>query len=193
MGLTDPHMTDIILSLLAGGILSGVLTYVVATKKNAEVAESAKREAAGIVREAEDRSARIREESSRRAEEERRKLDEERQDARERQKKIEEIEARIAEKDERIDKKLEELDRRQENLRDRERELSELKDAQERLKDDLRTRLAEVSKLDEKAARELLLKQVEDRYERDILGLIEKKRSELKVREREISQEILVN
>ncbi len=185
-------MNEIIFSLLAGGVASGVLTYAFVSKKNAASAEAAKAEAARIVAEAERRSAQIREESARRGDEERQKLDEERRDVRDRQKKIEEIEARIAEKDERIDRKLEELDRRQTSLRDREQELSTIKDEQERVKNELRAKLSEVAKLSESEAKELLMKQVEDRYERDILSLMEKKRQDLKIREKEISQEILV-
>ncbi len=185
-------MQEIILSLIAGGILSGALTYFVVSKRNSETAESAKKEAARILREAEERSVRIASETSSRSDEERRKIDEERSDLRERQRKVEEIELRVTEKDSRIDKKLEELENRQESLRERERELTELKDQEERLKDELRSRLAEVAKMDESSAKDLLLKQVEDRYEHDILAVIQKKKNELKIREREISQEILI-
>ncbi len=177
--------------LLAGGAGAGV-TYFLATKRNAESLEKAKIEADSIIRDAEEKARRRQEEARERFEEERRKIEEERRETRDRQKKIEEIEARIVEKDERIDKKLEELDVRQNHLREREQEISILKDGQERLKDELRSKLSEVSKMDEQSAKELLLKQVEERYEKDILGLMAKKRNELKLREREISQEILV-
>lgn len=177
--------------LLAGGAGAGA-AYFLATKKNAEFLEKAKHQGDSIVREAEERARRSIDEAKEKAEAERRKIEEERMEARERQKKIEEIEARIVEKDERIDKKLEELDNRQTLLREREQEISTLKDGQERLKDELRSKLSEVSKMDEQTAKELLLKQVEERYDRDILGLMAKKRNELKLRERELSQEILI-
>lgn len=177
--------------LLAGGAGAGA-AYFLATKKNAEFLEKAKYQGDSIVREAEERARRSIDEAKEKAEAERRKIEEERMEARERQKKIEEIEARIVEKDERIDKKLEELDNRQTLLREREQEISTLKDGQERLKDELRSKLSEVSKMDEQTAKELLLKQVEERYDRDILGLMAKKRNELKLRERELSQEILI-
>lgn len=183
---------ELIVGVLLSGAAGAGVAYFFATKKNGESLEKAKNEASSILREAEEKARRHKEESDRRIEDERRKLEEERRESRERQKKVEEIEARIVEKDERIDKKLEELDVRQTSLRDREREISELKDSQERLKDELRSKLSEVSKMDEKTAKELLLKQVEERYDKDILGLMGKKRTELKLRERELSQEILI-
>ena len=185
-------MPEFIIGALISGAAFGGLAYFLATKKNSEHFDKADKEAANILREAEQKAQKRIDESLQRAEEERRKIEEERREARERQKKIDEVEARIVEKDERIDKKLEELDVRQTALRDREREISELKDSQERLKDELRSKLSEVSKMDEKTAKELLLKQVEERYEKDILGLMGKKRNELKLRERELSQEILI-
>lgn len=185
-------MPELIIGVLVSGAAFGGLAYFLASKKNAEFLEKARSEASAIIRESEEKARRNSEDSARRIAEERKKLDDDRNEIRERQKKIEEIEARVIEKDERIDKKLEDLDKRQESLRDREREISEIKDVQERLKEDLRTKLSEVAKLSEESAKTMLMKQVEERYERDILGLIAKKRTEYKLREREISQEILV-
>jgi hypothetical protein len=49
-----------------------------------------------------------------------------------------------------------------------------------------------MAKLSQEDAKNLLLEYTEERYEKDILGLIEKKKKDLKSREAEISKEILI-
>jgi len=48
---------------------------------------------------------------------------------------------------------------------------------------EIETKLEQISRLSSEEAKELLMKYTEERYERDILGLIEKKKKELKARE----------
>lgn len=185
-------MYQFIIGLLVGGICFGGFAYFFASKKAASQNEHAKKEAENILSGAETRAAEIVKRAEERREEEYRKIETERAELKERQKKMEELEVRITEKDDRIDKKLEELDKRQETLREREREISELKTKEEKLAEELRNKLSEVAKMSEDEAKTLLIAQVEARYEKDILGLMEKKKGELRIREKELSQEILV-
>ena len=185
-------MSQFIIGLLSGGICFGGIAYFFASKKAASQNEIAKKEAQGIITNAENRSAEIIKRAEERREDEYRKIDADRNDLKERQKKMEELETRIAEKDDRIDKKLEELDKRQETLREKEREISELRVHEEKLADELRGKLSEVARMSEEEAKTLLISQVETRYEKDILGLMEKKKTELRIREKELAQEILV-
>ncbi len=57
---------------------------------------------------------------------------------------------------------------------------------------EVEARLETVAKLSQTDAKDLLMKYTEDRYEKDILGLMEKKKKELKVREKEITKEVLI-
>ena len=57
---------------------------------------------------------------------------------------------------------------------------------------EIETKLEQVSRLSSEEAKELLMKYTEERYERDIVSLIEKKKKDLKAREAEISKEILI-
>ena len=53
-------------------------------------------------------------------------------------------------------------------------------------------KLESVARLSTEEAKELLLKHTEERYEKDILSLIEKKKKDIKSRESELSREILI-
>lgn len=57
---------------------------------------------------------------------------------------------------------------------------------------EIESRLESIAKLSTSEAKELLMKYTEERYEKDILGLMEKKRKELKSREQEITKEVLI-
>ncbi len=49
-----------------------------------------------------------------------------------------------------------------------------------------------MAKLSQEEAKEQLMKLTEERYEKDLVGLLEKKKKDLKSREAEISKEILI-
>ena len=57
---------------------------------------------------------------------------------------------------------------------------------------ELEGKLEEMAKLSQEEAKTLLLEYTEERYEKDILSLIEKKKKELKSREVDAAREILI-
>jgi len=145
-----------------------------------------------LIKSSEERIARNEEDSRRRVDAERERIDLERKDSEERRKKLEELEEKVAQKEDRLEKKLEELETRsmalskeQENLQTKSREI-------DTLKHELSGKLEEISKLSQDEARELLMKQTEEKYEKDLLAIIEKKKNEIRLKEKEISREILV-
>jgi len=75
---------------------------------------------------------------------------------------------------------------------DKEEKLVQDKKALEEKSQELDGKLSVVAKMTEEEAKNLLLRQTEDKYERDILGLIEKKKNEVRLKEKELSKEILI-
>ncbi len=57
---------------------------------------------------------------------------------------------------------------------------------------EIEEKLESVSRLSQDEAKDLLMKYTEERYEKDIMGLIEKKKKDLKTRELEATREILI-
>lgn len=56
----------------------------------------------------------------------------------------------------------------------------------------IESKLEEIARLSQSDAKELLMKYTEERYEKDIVSLIEKKKKDLKVREEDMAREILI-
>jgi len=110
-----------------------------------------------------------------------------------RREKLEKMEEKILEKDEKLDKKLEEIEQKNEWLRLKTEELNTQKEEVIKTKEELRTKLSEIAKLSKEEARELIIKQTEELYEKDLIAIIEKKKWEIKLKERELSREILIN
>lgn len=117
---------------------------------------------------------------------------EERRESKERERRLEEIEVKIIQKEDRIEKKIEELEGRMEQVRQKENHIDQLKRDQEKTNDTLREELSKVAKLSEEEAKELLLAHTEARYEKDLLSVIEKKKTDLRIRETELAKEILI-
>lgn len=88
--------------------------------------------------------------------------------------------------------KFEEIEKKLEAVRTREDNLQKERAHQDQILQELQTELSQVAKLSPDEAKQLLLKRTEDRYEQDILKVIEKKRKELQIREVELSKEILI-
>jgi len=145
-----------------------------------------------IIKEAEQRA----EEIKKRAEESalviKKELDDARNDIRERKQSAIEQENRLSEKEWKIDKKYEELEQKRNDLLKKEQQIEERIVSVDKKQFEIETKLEQISRLSSEEAKELLMKYTEERYERDILGLIEKKKKELKAREWEISREILI-
>ena len=120
------------------------------------------------------------------------KIDTERSDLRDREKRIQEIEEKIIAKEERIEKKFEDLEGKSESLSQKQIQLDTEIARQMSISDSLRSELSSIAKLTENEAKQLLLDRTEERYDKDILALMDKKRAELKVKESETAREILI-
>lgn len=106
--------------------------------------------------------------------------------------KAEKIEERLMEKEEKIEKKLEDISSKQDLLFSREEELKTREEWIIKKQQELDWKLTEISKLTVQEARELLLKQVSEKYESDSLTQIEKYKKSLEDRKTEITREILI-
>lgn len=119
-------------------------------------------------------------------------INEEKVEHEQRREKLTKMEEKIIEKDEKLDKKLEEIEEKHEGLRLKGEELNKQKEEMVKTKEELRTKLSEIAKLSKEEARELIMKQTEELYEKDLIAIIEKKKWEIKLKEKELSREILI-
>ena len=103
-----------------------------------------------------------------------------------------ELEQKLLLREEKIDSKYDDVERKIETLREREELLQKDRMEQDRIRQELQAELSKVAKLNIEEAKDLLLKRTEERYEEDILKVIEKKKKDLRIREGELSREILI-
>ena len=107
-------------------------------------------------------------------------------------KKAEKIEERILEREEKIEEKLDLLDKKREDLIVQEDnlkiELNNLK--QKEL--ELDGKLSEIAKLSEDEAKELFLKQIEEKYDTEALDIIKKYKKKLEDRKKDEAREIIL-
>lgn len=96
------------------------------------------------------------------------------------------------EKEQRIDKKYEEIEQKRTELQKKEERIEEKTNELDKKYSEIEQKLENISKLSQEEAKNLLLQYTEERYEKDILGLMEKKKKELHAREAELSREILI-
>lgn len=59
-------------------------------------------------------------------------------------------------------------------------------------KKDLQSKISEIANLTTEEAKSIVMKRTEEVYEKDIMALIEKKKSELRIKEKDLSREILI-
>ena len=145
-----------------------------------------------IVQDAENQGKNIIERAEQTAETLRKEIEEARADIRDRKNDAIEQEKRVAEKEQKIDQKYEELESKRADIRQKESILEEKIAEVDKKSQTIESRLEEVAKLSQTDAKELLMKYTEERYEKDIVSLIEKKKKDLKVREEEMAREILI-
>jgi ribonuclease Y len=185
-------MLQNILALIAGGIVSGVSVYFFVKSQVNTINKSEENRIQDLLKSTEERLARNEEDSKRRIDAERERIDLERKESEERKRKLEELEEKVTQKEDRLEKKLEELETRSMAL-SKEQEVLQTKNREiETLRHELSGKLEEISKLSQDDARELLMKQTEEKYEKDLLAIIEKKKNEIRIKEKEISREILI-
>lgn len=174
-----------IIGLIVWVWLGAIATYFFATKSQNGKAQK-------IVQDAEGQGKNIIERAEQTAETLRKEIEEARSDIRDRKNDIIEQEKRIAEKEQKIDQKYEELESKRTELRNKETVLEQKIAEVDKKSQTIESKLEEVAKLSQTDAKELLMKYTEERYERDIVSLIEKKKKDLKVREEEMAREILI-
>ncbi len=178
-------MTYILLSLLAGGCLGTAGAFIFLSmmqkKEKSKILQSAEQEAKEIKSRAETFATSAKKE-----------IEEARNDLRDRKQSIVESENRLTEKESRLDKRFEEIDTKRTELLDKEKALDEKIDTIDKKSRSVESKLQEIAHLSQEEAKNLLLTYTEERYEKDILSLIEKKKKDLKLREADIAREILI-
>lgn len=145
-----------------------------------------------ILKDAEDKSKDVISRAEAIATSLRKEIEDARNDIKERKQWALEIENRLAEKEQKIDRKYEELEGKQNELRQKESSLDDKNASLDRKQSEMEGQLEKVAKLSTGEAREILLSATEERYEKDIVSLIEKKKKELKNREADMAREILI-
>lgn len=178
-------MTYIILSLLAGGCVGAGSAYIF-------LALLQKKEKSKIIQQAEQEAKEIKSRAETMAENAKKEIEEARNDLRDRKQSIVESENRLTEKESRLDKRFEEIDTKRTELMDKEKMLDDKIDRVEAKSRSVEEKLQEVAHLSQEEAKNLLLTYTEERYEKDILSLIEKKKKDLKLREADAAREILI-
>lgn len=176
---------SLFLSLIVGSIIGGGVTYFFAIQKNKKIA-------ANIIEEAEITKKSIISRAEEVRDTARREIEEARNDLRDRKQNIVESENRLTEKETRLDKKFEEIDIKRGEIAKKEQELDDHIQNADKKSREIESRLQEVAKLSQEEAKNLLLKYTEDRYEKDIIALIDKKKKDLKSREEEAAREIII-
>ena len=185
-------MQTIVISILSGAVVSGILVYFLFTFFSKKQEGQDQERLNTLLKSGQEEVRILMTEAKNQVAEERKRIEEEKIEIREKTKKAEEIEAKIIQKEERMEQKLEEVDKKQTLLREKEDELEKTRTNMEETKKELHGKLSEIAKLSMEEAKELLLKNTEEMYEKDIMGVIEKKKVELRVREKELSREILI-
>lgn len=190
-----PVLTHFIAIVFGSLLWSGVFYFISqkkVSKSTHEMILAAEEKKQTILTEAEERSKKIMGHAEEVRQNAKQEAEEIRNDIKERKWIITESEQRLSEKENRLDKKFEEIDEKRVALTEKERELDEKISETEKKLREMDGKLESVARLSTEEAKELLLKHTEERYEKDILSLIEKKKKDIKSRESELSRELLI-
>ena len=138
---------------------------------------------------AEDKASKILKEAEKKSEE---LLEKSKKEALEIIKKAEKTESRILEKEEKIDRKLENLEHKQENISKKEEDLVKQKEELEKTQLELDWKIQELSKLSEQEAREIFLKEISEKFEKDWKDLVVKHKKKIEDNKKEEAREIIL-
>lgn len=119
-------------------------------------------------------------------------LNKARQESQELMKKAEKLEERLLEKEEKLEGKLEEIGKKQDAILQREENLKQKQDDLSKKEWELWEKLSQIAQLSLEQARELLLKQVAEKYEKDSITQIEKYKKGIEERKNEIAREVVI-
>lgn len=119
-------------------------------------------------------------------------LEKARNEANETLKKAEKLEERLLEKEEKLETKLEEIWKKQDSILEREEKLKQKQEALALKETELDTKLSAMAKLSIEEARELLLKQIAEKYQKDSITQIEKYKKGIEERKNEVAREIVI-
>ncbi len=175
----------VLLSLLIWGWAGVWIAYALFSRKNKISRDN-------LIIEAEEKSKDIINRAESIALEQKKELEDARNDIRDRKQWLVDQETRLTEKEEKIEKKYEEIEVKRNEILKKDESLSQRISDVDKKALEIESRLESIAKLSTSEAKELLMKYTEERYEKDILGLMEKKRKELKSREQEITKEVLI-
>lgn len=170
-------MLNTIISLIAWWAISGIWVFFYLSKQKTTIESSKLKE----LEELKEKQERVQT-----------RLEEEKQESELRKQKLEKMEEKILEKEDRLEKKLEELEKKWQELTSKSESIEKQKEEVWKIKEELRTKLSQIAWLTKEEAKELIIKQTEELYEKDILAIIEKKKNEIKLKEKEIAREILI-
>jgi len=115
-----------------------------------------------------------------------------RQESQEVIKKAEKLEERLLEKEEKLETKLEEISKKQEGILIKEENLKKQQELLSQKQNELDNKLSQMAKLSIEEARELLLKQISEKYQKDSITQIEKYKKSIEERKNEVAREILI-
>jgi len=107
-------------------------------------------------------------------------------------KKAEKLEERLLEKEEKLEIKLEEISKKQEWILEKEEKLKQKQELLNEKEMEIDNKLSSIAKLSIEEARELLLKQIAQKYEKDSITRIEKYKRSIEERKNEIAREIII-
>lgn len=185
-------MPSTLLSLIIGALFSGGAVYFLFVFRTKKQEANEQERIDKILKAGQEDINNRRAESKRQIAEERSRMEQEREELRDRQKKTEELEAKMLQKEDRLEQKMEEIEKRQNTLREKTEELERVRADLTIERSRLAEKLSEIAKITPEEAKSLLLKQIEGVYEKDLLAVIDKKKTELHLKEKELSREILI-
>ncbi|EKE28140.1 MAG: hypothetical protein ACD_3C00088G0001 [uncultured bacterium (gcode 4)] len=170
-------MYEIILSLIAWGAVSGISVYFIVSKQKSTL-EHEKLKELDIIKNGLEKRWNI--------------IEEEKNELLQSRQKIEKMEEKILEKEDKLEKKLEEIEQKNQELLKKSESIDKQKEEVAQVREELRTKLSDIAQLTKEEARDLIMKQTEEIYEKDVIDIIEKKKKEIKLKEKEVAREILI-
>ena len=159
-----------------------------AEHKRDSILEKANKESSEILAEAKKESYEI----NKKAEKIEEKILEKEGKMLEKESKILEKEEKILDREAKIEKKLELVEEKQTSLLKKEEEIKNKHTILDEKEKELEWKIAEISKLTEIEAREIFLKQVEEKYSSDWLWIISKFKKKIEEEKKEISRDIII-